>query len=120
MGSKSFTDLIVWQRADQVRNLVFDATELFPAEQRYELARQMQTAAHSIAANIAEGFGRRRPRDKAQFYMFAKASAEELGDSVQFAPRRGFWSDVRVVSSKLDEIHRMLRVLIRKTYDMDG
>jgi four helix bundle protein len=119
VGSKHFRQLIVWQRADEVRQLVFDATDNFPIRQ-YKLIDQLQTAALSIAGNIAEGFGRRKPRDKAKFYIIAKASAEELGDYVGFAYQRGFWGDVRVVLSKLDEVGRMLRSLIRKTYDMDG
>ena len=119
MGSKSFRELIVWQRSDEVRRLVFDATDRFPAPQ-YKLIDQLRTAALSIPGNIAEGFGRRKPRDKARFYNMAKASAEELGDYVGFAYQRGFWVDVRVVLGKLDEVGRMLRSIIRKTDDMDG
>ena len=120
MGSTSFTQLIVWQRACEVRQLVFDASEQFPVHQGYRLTAQMQTPALSIPANIAEGFGRRQPRDKATFYIIAKASAEELSDYVMFAKSRGYWSDVARVSRKLEEVGRMLRSLVRKTYGMRG
>ena len=118
MGSNHFTQLIVCQRANEVRGMVFDATEKFPVHHRFGLARQMQEAAHSIPSKIAEGFGRRRPRDKANFYAIAKGSAEELSDSIMFAHSRGYWADIVVVSGMLDEVGRMLRRLIRKTYDM--
>jgi four helix bundle protein len=74
----------------------------------------------SIPANIAEGFGRRQPRDKAKFYIIAKASAEELSDYLMFAQSRGYWPDIARVFGKLEEVGRMLRSLIRKTYDMDS
>jgi four helix bundle protein len=118
VGSKNFRQLIVWQRADEVRHLVYDAAERFPSEQKFELARQMREAAHSITPNIAEGFGRWKPKDKANFHIFAKGSAEELSDGTVFAHQRGYGPDIAVVSSKLDEGERMLRVLIRKTTGM--
>lgn len=120
MGSTSFKQLIVWQRAAEVRDLVFDALEGFPAGRYYRLIGQMEAAALSIPANIAEGFGRRQPRDKARFYNLARGSAEELLDYVKFSESRGFWRDTKKVQGKLDEVCRMLRVLIRKTYDMGG
>jgi four helix bundle protein len=90
VGSHRFKQLFVWQRANEVRELVFDATERFPIEQKFELAKQMQTAARSITANIVEGFGRRKPKDKARFYFMAKGSAEALTDSVEFTHSRGY------------------------------
>jgi len=111
--------LTVWQRAVEVRHLVFDATAGFPAQQ-FRLIGQMQRAALSIPANIAEGFGRWTPRDKAKFYIIAKASAEEFSDYIMFSKSRGYWTDVALVSGKLDEVGRMLRSLIRTTYAMKG
>jgi len=40
----------------------------------------MRRAAISIAANIAEGFGRWSPRDRARSLEIAKSSAEEVMD----------------------------------------
>ena len=77
MGSKEFSELIVWQKAHWVRLEVYRVTDSFPPSQAYRLTAQMQTAALSIPANIAEGFGRRHPRDKAKFYTIAKGSASE-------------------------------------------
>jgi four helix bundle protein len=76
--TRSYKDLIVWQKARKVTIAVFASTKRFPAEQRFGLALQMQRASMSIGSNIAEGFGRWRPRDKAHFYTIAMGSADEL------------------------------------------
>jgi len=90
MGSKEFTQLTVWQKAHWVRLEVYRMTETFPPTQIYRLTAPMQTASVSIPANIAEGFGRRHPRDKAKFYTIAEGSADELKDYLIFARDRGF------------------------------
>ncbi|HVE39045.1 MAG TPA: four helix bundle protein [Planctomycetota bacterium] len=115
MGSKEFTQLIVWQKAHEVRLEVSRVSDAFPPSQAYRLTAQMQTAALSIPANIAEGFGRRHPRDKAKFYGIAKGSADELKDYLIFAKDRGYWPENREVRNKLEEVCRMLRRLIEVT-----
>ncbi|MFA5805116.1 MAG: four helix bundle protein [Melioribacteraceae bacterium] len=54
--SKSFKDLIVWQKAHQFVLSIYRITKLFPKEELYGLSNQFRRAAVSIAANIAEGF----------------------------------------------------------------
>jgi four helix bundle protein len=115
MASESFTQLIVWQKAREVRLAVYDATEKFPASQMYRLTHQMQTAALSIPGNIAEGFGRRHRRDKAKFYAIAKGSADELTDYIIFAREKGYWPSNVEVQNKLEEVCRMLSRLINLT-----
>jgi four helix bundle protein len=115
MGTSEFTQLIVWQKAHHVRLVVFDATEKPPLSRMFRLIDQMQGAALSVPGNIAEGFGRRSPRDKAKFYTFAKGSADELKDQLIFTREKGYWPDNLPVQSTLEEVCRMLRALIDKT-----
>ena len=115
MGSQEFTQLIVWQKAHQVRLAVFDATEKLPLSRMFRLVDQMQTAAQSVPGNIAEGFGRRLPKDKARFYTIAKGSADELKDQLIFTREKGYWRDNVAVQSTLEEVCRMLRRLIDMT-----
>jgi 23S rRNA-intervening sequence protein len=53
-----FTDLKVWQLARELRKQVYQTARKFPAEEKFGLASQIQRAAVSITANVAEGFGR--------------------------------------------------------------
>ena len=78
MPAKSFMQLDVWKKADEVTNLIYDITEGFPKHQLFSMTSQMQRSAYSVPANIAEGFGRMYPKDKARIYNIAFASTEEL------------------------------------------
>jgi four helix bundle protein len=59
MKSKSFTDLIVWQKAHQTVLVVYKLTEDFPNSELFGLTSQMRRGAVSIPANIAEGYKKR-------------------------------------------------------------
>jgi four helix bundle protein len=57
----SYRDLVVWQRAMDVVDLVYTLTDSFPARERLGLAFQMRKSAVSIPSNIAEGTRHRTP-----------------------------------------------------------
>jgi four helix bundle protein len=78
MTTTSFTQLEVWQKMRLLTRTIYRLTEYFPRHQQFTLTSQMQRAVLSIGANIAEGYGRRSPRDKAHFYTVSKGSSEEL------------------------------------------
>lgn len=44
-----------------------------------KLADQLQRASLSISVNIAEGTGKRSPKDRARFYEYSRGSAMECG-----------------------------------------
>ncbi|MFH1632894.1 MAG: four helix bundle protein [Chloroflexota bacterium] len=48
-----------------------------PANEKYDLARQMRRAAVSIVLNIAEGYGRYHYLDSLRFYYIARGSLNE-------------------------------------------
>ncbi len=75
--SKSFTDLIVWQKAHQFVLMVNRMTKLFPKEELFGLTSQFRRAAISIAANIAEGYRKRGKADKARFMNISEGSLKE-------------------------------------------
>lgn len=87
-----------------------------PNAERYELARQMRSAALSIAANIAEGKGRNRRADYARFIAIARGSARELETILEVAKRLGYLQDgdTRTADALLDEVGRMLTTLLRR------
>ena len=65
--SKSFTDLIVWQKAHKFVLETYKVTRDYPTEERFALCSQFQRAAISIPANIAEGYKRLSKADKLRF-----------------------------------------------------
>src|SRR5438270_9383324 len=58
MGSRSYKDLVVWQKSIALCKLVYMTCESFPRSELYGLASQMKRAAVSVASNIAEGQAR--------------------------------------------------------------
>src|SRR5262249_36267972 len=68
---------LVWQKAHQTTLAIYRLTAAFPNHEKFGLSAQMQRAAVSVPANIAEGFKRRGLADKARFLNIAQASLEE-------------------------------------------
>ena len=75
--SKSFTNLIVWQKAHQFVLEVYKVTKNFPKDETYGLTSQFRRASVSIPANIAEGFRKRGKNDKVRFLNISEGSLEE-------------------------------------------
>ena len=75
--SKSFRDLIVWQKAHKFTLAFYDLTQSFPKQETYGLTSQLRRSAVSASANIAEGFRNRGKADKLRFYNIAQGSLEE-------------------------------------------
>ena len=76
-AARSFRELVVWQKAHEFVLGVYRLTESFPDREKFGLSHQMRRAAVSIAANIAEGFGKRSHAEKARFLNIAEGSLEE-------------------------------------------
>ncbi|MBZ0180065.1 MAG: four helix bundle protein [Melioribacteraceae bacterium] len=76
--SKSFTELIVWQKAHKLVLNIYKLTKSFPKEELYSLTSQMRRSAISIPANIAEGYKKKTPKDKLRFFNVAEGFLEEL------------------------------------------
>ena len=74
---KTFFDLFAWQKAHEFVLMVYKATENFPDYEKFGLRSQFTRAAVSIAANIAEGFGKIGKADKLRFFNIAQGSIDE-------------------------------------------
>jgi four helix bundle protein len=105
--SKSFEDLIVWQKAHQFVLSVYRLTRAFPREELYALTSQFRRAAVSIAANIAEGFKKRGKNDKARFLNISQGSIEECRYYLILARDLDYGYD-RVQMSQLEEVSKLL------------
>jgi len=64
---KTHKDLIVWQKSVSFITEIYNQTKLFPKEETYALTSQIRRSAISISANLAEGSGRRNPKELLQF-----------------------------------------------------
>jgi four helix bundle protein len=84
-----FVDLLAWRRAVA---LVREVVRLAPQVRgpgAAETVEQVMRAAESVAANIAEGYGRGPGRDFARFLRIAAASAAETESHLRVAEACG-------------------------------
>jgi len=73
-----FEDLGCWQEARILVKMVYDATKAEAFRKDLRLSGQIQAAATSSMANIAEGFVRHSDREFIQFLFIAMSSAGEV------------------------------------------
>ncbi|MDP3999470.1 MAG: four helix bundle protein [bacterium] len=83
--TKSFKDLIVWQKARDLAVEIYKLTEQFPRSELYGLSNQMRRAAISISSNIAESYHRFHVKEKRQFLYIAFGSGSELESQMEIA-----------------------------------
>ena len=82
---KSYRDLIAWQQAMALCKRVYEATKLYPKEERFGLVQQSRRAAVSAPSNIAEGWGRGALGDYLRFLAIARSSLFELETQILLA-----------------------------------
>ena len=106
-------NLQVYQKAVDLADEVFARVEKFPRGHGF-LASQVNRAALSVCANLAEGSGRFTAADRKNFYGIARGSVQECVPLLELARRRGLISteDHVAFKERLEEISRMLSGLI--------
>ena len=116
MTIHSHRELIVWQRAMQLVEAVYDITEHFPRCEQYGLTAQIRSSATSIPFNIAEGRKRRTRKDYRRFLNMAYASGGELESQIEISKRLLFGKslDFSKAESLLEEVMKMLNVILQK------
>lgn len=88
--AEQFEDVLAWQKARQHTQSVYDATRQAAFAKDWGLTGQMQRAAVSIMANVAEGFERGKPKEYLQFLLIAKASCAEVRSHLYVALDSGY------------------------------
>jgi len=93
--------------------LCYQITKEFPSNETYGLSSQLQRAAVSIPANIAEGRQRQHSREFLQHLSIALGSLAELETHILIAERLGYNTDnqIKETLDKTAEIGRMLTTL---------
>ncbi len=90
MKVNNYRDLIVWQKAIDLCELIYTTTKGFPKEETYGIISQMRRCAVSIASNIAEGHSRNTKGEYIQFIGIAKGSLSELETQIIISERLGY------------------------------
>lgn len=105
------TDLEVYQRAFVAAMKVFELSKSFPADEKFSLTDQGRRSSRSVAANISEGW--RKRRYQASFVSKlndAEGEAAETQTWLQFAVECGYAGadTTRTLYGEYDQIIAML------------
>lgn len=113
MDFKNYRDLKVWQLGIEIAEKIYQMSDCFPKHELYGLGSQVQRAAVSIPANIAEGHERGSTKDFLRHLSIAHGSRAELETHLILADRLGYCNrdQLAVVFEMLDELGRMMRGL---------
>ena len=111
---EGFKNLKVWQKAYDLALEIYKTTKAFPKTELYGLINQMQRAAISISANIAEGYERQYRKEYIQFLMIAKGSLGELETYLMFSKDLLYIDENKYIelNGQRQEVGRLLRGLI--------
>jgi four helix bundle protein len=113
---RNYRDLRVWDEAHRLTLEVYKASQSFPKEERFGLTSQIRRAAASIAANLAEGCGRRSDREMGRFVLIAMGSSSELSYHLLLANDLNLLSKEQYaeLNSHTERVMKMLSALLVK------
>jgi four helix bundle protein len=90
MSSTTYRDLVAWQKAIDLCELVYRASAAFPQHELYGLTSQLRRGAVSVPSNLAEGSGRITNGEFLQAIGHARGSLLEVETQLIIANRLGY------------------------------
>jgi four helix bundle protein len=114
MASRSFHDLVAWQKSMALVTEVYRHTQQFPPSEIYGLTSQLRRAAVSIPSNIAEGQGRLSVGEFKQFLGNAKGSSCEVETQLLIARNLGYLTNhsTKHLLEAVQEVEKILSGLL--------
>ena len=94
--------------------LVYDVTEVFPKSELYGTVSQLRRASVSVMLNLVEGFGRRKPKVKLNFFEISYGSLKECKYLIYLGLERKWITQdkYKQMFDLIDEIGAMLWSMI--------
>jgi four helix bundle protein len=105
---QDYRSLRVWQDSRDLALAIYQATSMFPSDERFGLVAQMRRASVSVSSNIAEGCSRSGPRDVARSREIALGSAIELEVQLDLAVRLGMMPPDHHVIDRCNKVKRSM------------
>ena len=89
---KSHEELICWQLADQLRQMIIEHTEGGPAARDLRFTSNLRDAISSACRNQAEGFYKYKHSSQRPYFVTARASLGETKDGIRDGQQRGYFT----------------------------
>jgi four helix bundle protein len=113
---KPHKNLDAWKLSFAFVKDAYNATAVFPSEEKFGLVSQIRRAAVSIPVNIAEGAARKSKKEFVQFLYIAEGSLSELDTLIELSVELSFCSSgiANNLLSSLENISKRIFGLIKK------
>jgi four helix bundle protein len=110
MKIEKFEEIVAWQKARELTREVYTSAKTGTFAKDFGLRDQIQRAAVSSMANIAEGFDRGGDKEFIQFLSNAKGSCGEVRSHLYVARDQEYVSEVKFgeLYGKADEVGRLI------------
>jgi four helix bundle protein len=109
---KTHKELKVYQLAFEAAMEIFNISKGFPKEETYSLTDQIRRSSRSVAANLAEGFRKRRyPKHFISKLSDCEAEAAETQTWLDFAKECGYINS-EIYDQLFDKYEHILSMLV--------
>ena len=105
-GARHFSQLIIWQLADELRCEILKLTARPEFERHRRLREQTNDAIDSVCRNIAEGFGADTHAQFAWFLRISRRSLNEVQDALLSAQEKE-----NVTAAELSSVRALIKRL---------
>ncbi len=114
---KEIHDLDVYKLSEDLSDLIWYAFDEWPQKVQRTIGYQIIRSSDSIAANLAEGYGRYTPADRRKFYLYARGSFEETKAWLRKLIRRKIIgeSEISEYQRIIEELGPKLNAFIKST-----
>lgn len=92
--ARHFSELVVWKKSRDLAKGIFEASKMFPEEEKYSLTNQIRRSSRSVGAQIAEAWAKRR---------YEKSFVSKLTDADGEQNETQHWLIVAMDSGYLDK-----------------
>ena len=106
----NFKKLDIWTKSMELVTKIYSITNSLPNQERFGLTSQIQRAAVSIPANIAEGSAKSSNKDFARFLEMSIGSSFELETELIIALNLKYIDSMVFtnIETKINEIQKMI------------
>jgi len=110
-------EMDVYILSKKLSDMIWEDFDTWSIKAQRTIGYQVIRSSDSIAANLAEGYGRSTDPGKRKFYIYSRGSFEETKAWLRKAIRRNVFSEDRAAIYKvvIDELEPKLNGFIRST-----
>ena len=114
---KEIYELDVYKLSEQLSDLIWYGYDVWSRKVQHTIGYQIIRSSDSIAANLAEGYGRYTPADRKLFYRYSRGSFEETKAWLRKLMRRKIIKndEIQKYTQIIDEPGLKLNAFIQST-----